>query len=156
MCEADANPQRKPEGEGPVSRYALLVTTNDTALHCAVVALLDDDQQSEPLQTWHVAPDQTTPLPRTPLTQSAAEHGWTLPAGRWPRFAKGQLTLHLTPQSWPIILAEATRARVDAVERVRRLEAGWHAMIGDADLPVIKIGELVGLTRHRVYQIRET
>ena len=138
-----------------VNRYALIVTTNDTALHCAVVAVLDDDQQSEPVQTWQVAADQTAPIPRIRLTHYAAEHGWNLPAGLWPRLAKGQLTLHLSPQSWPIILAEATRARVDAVERLRRLEAGWHAVIGDADLPVIKIGELVGLTRHRVYQIRE-
>ena len=138
-----------------MNRYALIVTTKDTALHCAVVAVLEDDQRSEPLQIWQVAPDQTTPIPRIRLTQAAAEHGWTLPTGRWPRITKGQLTLQLSPQSWPIILAEATRARVDAVEHLRRLEAGWHAVIGDADLPVIKIGELVGLTRHRVYQIRE-
>ena len=139
-------------------RYQLTVTLGATeeTLEYATCAQLADGRPSAALQQWSTAnrPGEDNFARRERIMAAAAEHGWALPSGRWPRFSKGGLTLAATPQTWEAILTESTQTRTAALAHLADLEAGWHAVIADADLPVIQIGKLVGFTRHRVYQLR--
>ena len=140
-------------------RYELTVTLGDdeATMDYATVAQFDDGRRSAALQQWSTTSraGEDGSARRDRIRGAAAEHGWTLPSGRWPRFSKGGLTIAAVPQSWETILTESTHTRTAALAHLADLEAGWHAVIADADLPVIQIGKLVGFTRHRVYQLRQ-
>lgn len=139
--------------------YELTVAlnANEEALECTTFAHFDDGRRSAALQQWSTSsrPGEDSPARRKRITAAAGEHGWSLPNGRWPRFSKGSLTLAAVPHVWEIILTESTQTRTAALAYLAELEAGWHVVIADADLPVIQIGKLVGFTRHHIYQLRQ-
>ena len=140
-------------------RYELTVTLaiKEETLEYATLAHLDDGRRSAALQQWSStsSPGEDSSTRRDRIITVALEHGWTLPSGRWPRFSKEGLTLAAIPQTWETILSESTQTRQATLAHLADLEAGWRAVIADADLPVIQIGKLVGFTRHRVYQLRQ-
>lgn len=133
-------------------QLVLVLDADETTLTCRTVVQLPDGTQSVPLQEWVMPTPTSTAARRDAIIGNAADHGWTLPDGRWPRFGKSALTLDATPRDWETILSQTKQTRDDITER---LEAAWHAVIIDADLPVIKVGQLVGFTRARVYQLRK-
>ena len=139
-------------------RYELTVTLGATkeTLEYATCAQLANGRRSAYLQQWSTPgrPGEDSSARRERIIAAAGEHGWALPSGRWPRFSKGCLTQAATPQAWEAILTESTQTRTAALAHLADLEAGWHAVIADSNLPVIQIGKLVGFTRHRVYQLR--
>lgn len=141
-------------------RYELTVTldADEETMKCETLAQLNDGCRSAALQRWSAplqSGEDAASTRRDRIISSAAEHGWTLPSGRWPRLTEGSITLAATPHSWETILTESTQTRSAALAHLADLEAGWHALIVDAELPVIQVGKLVGFTRHRVYQLRQ-
>ncbi|MDN5802995.1 MAG: hypothetical protein L0H26_00150 [Microlunatus sp.] len=85
------------------------------------------------------------------LDQTAADNGWTLmPGGRRQPTKHGELTVAAEPADWELVLAQATHT----AEHYRRVEAAWHTLIADTPLPVVRVGEIAGFGRHRIYQIQ--
>lgn len=116
--------------------------------------------------SWHViqrwpmrsAADSTTRSRRQELEATAAEFGWSLPAGRWPhRNRAGRQVVALTPADWYIILSKATAYRRRQIEEFIAMDQSWRGVLLDA----VTVGSLgpsgaagaADITRWRVYQI---
>lgn len=84
------------------------------------------------------------------LDQAAIQHGWTLLPGRRQPTKAGELHLAAEPADWEMVLQQATAT----AEHYRRIEAAWHTLIADTPLPVVRVGEIAGFGRHRIYQIQ--
>lgn len=95
---------------------------------------------------------------RRELETVAADAGWALPAGRWPRPNQaGRQIVTLTPVDWWTILSEATAYRRQQIEQFIAMDQAWRRVLMDA----VSVGSLgpsgaagaADITRWRVYQI---
>lgn len=118
-------------------------------------ALVQLDTDTEPLWTsvqhWTVANPDLVGRARTEfLDQTATQHGWTLLPGRRQPAKGGEMHMTAEPADWEMVLQQATAT----AEHYRRTEAAWHTLIADTPLPVVRVGEIAGFGRHRIYQIQ--
>jgi hypothetical protein len=112
------------------------------------------------IQRWPLRSgvEGTTRSRRQELETTAAEFGWSLPAGRWPhRNRAGRQVVALTPVDWYTILSKATAYRRSRIEEFIAMDQAWRHVLVDA----VTVGALgpsgaagaADITRWRVYQI---
>ena len=136
--------------------YRLTVTGLDQdVLTFSAEAHVQLDTDNEPhwasVQHWTQGNPRLAGRERTEfLGQVAAQHGWTLLPGRRQATKAGDMHLAAAPADWEMVLHQATAN----AEHYRRVEAAWHTLIADTPLPVVRVGEIAGFGRHRIYQIQ--
>ena len=128
---------------------------NDDQISFSAQALVAIDTDIEPrwvsVQHWTVTNPRLTGRERHQfLDQTVATNGWTLLPGRRQPTKTGKLTLPAEPADWDKVLTHAT----ELAEHYRRVEAAWHTLIADSPLSVVRIGQIAGFGRHRIYQIQ--
>jgi hypothetical protein len=84
-----------------------------------------------------------------------ARHGWgsTGPLPGWPAGSYGVRAL-----DWPLVVGEVTEQRDRTRKQAQTQDRGWQAAVREAVLAgqdVRRLSELTGLTRQRIYQIRD-
>ena len=138
--------------------HRLVVAQVNARLEAVVEASRDGGWQI--IQRWPLqsGPKSTARSRRLELETVAAEFGWSLPAGRWPRLNwAGRQVVALTPMDWYTILSKATAYRRAQIEEFIAMDQAWRRVLVDA----VTVGALgpsgaagaADITRWRVYQI---
>lgn len=136
--------------------YRLAISgLNNSELHFSAQVSVQLDIDTEPhwtsVQTWSIPNPHHTGRERHALIDhSAGVNGWTLLPGRRQPTKTGELTIAAEPDDWELVLTQATQA----ANQARRVENAWHLLIADTPLPVVRVGEIAGFGRHRIYQIQ--
>ena len=129
----------------------------EDVLTFSVEALVQLDTDAEPhwtsVQHWTLDNPGLSGRDRTEfLDRAAIQRGWTLLPGRRQPSKAGELYLPAEPADWEMVLEQATAT----AQHYRRTEAAWHNLIADTPLPVVRVGEIAGFGRHRIYQIQNS
>ena len=124
--------------------YRLVITVTDEVTTCVIERIREGTWV--PVQTWN--------------TESAANHGWQVPADAWGPIRHNRIvvkTIH--PTGWASVVADATRRRDEALAQLGTIDLAWRDVLADAaaigHLPATTIAEAAGVSRGRVYQLRE-
>ena len=140
--------------------YRLVITFTDEDATCVIERT--QERTWIPVQTWSIGVTARTRAPerRLKITESAANHGWQVPADAWGPIRHNRIvvkTIH--PTGWASVVADATRRRDEALAQLGTIDLAWRDVIADAaaigHLPATTIAEAAGVSRGLVYQLRE-
>lgn len=140
--------------------YRLVITVTDEVTTCVIERIREGTWV--PVQTWNTDVTARTRAPerRLKIAESAANHGWQVPADAWGPIRHNRIvvkTIH--PTGWASVVADATRRRDEALAQLGTIDLAWRDVLADAaaigHLPATTIAEAAGVSRGRVYQLRE-
>lgn len=140
--------------------YRLVITFTDDGATCVIERVREGEWI--PVQTWTTDATVRTRAPerRLKITESAADHGWQVPADAWGPIRHGRIiveTIH--PAGWISVVTDATQRREEALARLGAIDLAWREVLVDAasigHLSAAAIAEAAGVSRGRVYQLRE-
>lgn len=91
--------------------YRLVITVTDEVTTCVIERIREGTWV--PVQTWNTDVTARTRAPerRLKITESAANHGWQVPADAWGPIRHNRIvvkTIH--PTGWASVVADATAA----------------------------------------------
>lgn len=140
--------------------YRLVITVTDDGATCVIERAREGAWV--PVQTWTTDATVRTRAPerRLKITESAADHGWQVPADAWGPIRHGRIVVEtIHPAGWACVVADATRRRDEALAQLGTIDLAWRDVLADAasigHLSAATIAEVAGVSRGRVYQLRE-
>ena len=123
---------------------------------------------SESKHGWVTADRWTCPAPpkasgpvfEEAVVRESAAHGWSL-TGEPVTTDRDEVVVPAEPADWHEVLAAAARHRTARLADFHSADLGWQGLVHHAPrrgqpgyVGAIEIAEMVGFTRHRIYQIQ--
>lgn len=117
-----------------------------------------DTQGWLPCQQWRIDAPQPKQR-RVAINASCREHGWILPAERWPRIKNKRLELvEVFPWDWETIIRETDAYRAEVLRQAALVDKGWRSLVVEATssghVSVPRIAKLVGVQKTSIYRIK--